>query len=44
MVTKGQDIPWGELHVGSRNIFMAAGFKEINRPTPRRAVMRIDFT
>lgn len=44
MVTKrGQDIPWGELHVGSRSIFTAAGFKEIHRPTPRRAVMRIDF-
>jgi GNAT superfamily N-acetyltransferase len=44
MVTKrSQDIAWGELHVGSRSIFTAAGFEEINRPTPRRAVMRIDF-
>jgi GNAT superfamily N-acetyltransferase len=40
---RGQDIPWGELHVGSRSIFAAAGFTEINRPTSRRAVMRIDF-
>lgn len=44
MITRrGQEIPWGELHVGSRSIFTAAGFTEINRPTPRRAVMRIDF-
>ena len=39
----GQEVTWGELHVGSRSIFAAAGFTEVNRPTPRRAVMRIDF-
>ncbi|MGF1624384.1 MAG: GNAT family N-acetyltransferase, partial [Alphaproteobacteria bacterium] len=39
----GQEIAWGELHVGSRSIFAAAGFAEVSRPTPRRAVMRIDF-
>jgi GNAT superfamily N-acetyltransferase len=39
----GEDIAWGELHVGSRSIFAAAGFSEVSRPTPRRAVMRIDF-
>jgi GNAT superfamily N-acetyltransferase len=33
----------GELHVGSRTIFADAGFTEVNRPTIRRAVMRIDF-
>jgi GNAT superfamily N-acetyltransferase len=43
IVRRGQDIPWGELHVGSRGIFVAAGFTEVARPTPRRAVMRIDF-
>jgi GNAT superfamily N-acetyltransferase len=43
VISKGQEVPWGELHVGSRSIFTAAGFKEVNRPTPRRAVMRIDF-
>lgn len=43
IVPRGQDIPWGELHVGSRSIFVAAGFSEVARPTPRRAVMRIDF-
>ena len=39
----GKDVPWGELHVGHRNIFAAAGFAEISRPTLRRAVMRIDL-
>ena len=43
LTTPGEDIPWGELHVGSRSIFAAAGFAEIGRPTPRRVVMRIDF-
>lgn len=33
----------GELHVGSRSIFAAAGFEEVSHPTPRRVVMRIDF-
>ena len=39
----GQEITWGELYVGSRSIFAAAGFVEVNRPTVRRVVMRIDF-
>ena len=39
----GQEITWGELHVGSRSIFAAAGFTEVSRPTVRRVVMRIDF-
>jgi GNAT superfamily N-acetyltransferase len=44
MITEpGQDVPWGELHVGSRSIFAAAGFAEVSRPTPRRVVMRIDL-
>ena len=44
MLTKpGEDITWGELHVGSRSIFAAAGFAEVTRPTVRRVVMRIDF-
>ena len=33
----------GELHVGSRSIFEAAGFAEVGHPTLRRVVMRIDF-
>ena len=39
----GQDITWGELHVGSRSIFEAAGFTEVSHPTLRRVVMRIDY-
>jgi GNAT superfamily N-acetyltransferase len=39
----GHEITWGELHVGSRSIFAAAGFAEVSRPTLRRVVMRIDF-
>lgn len=43
MVTStGEDVIWGELHVGSRKVFEAAGFAEVARPTVRRAVMRID--
>ncbi len=44
MLTKpGDDITWGELHVGKRSIFDEAGFAEVGHPTPRRVVMRIDF-
>lgn len=44
MITRpGQEIPWGELHVGSRSIFADAGYSEVARPTPRRVVMRIDL-
>jgi GNAT superfamily N-acetyltransferase len=44
MITEpGKEIMWGELHVGSRSIFAAAGFTEVGRPTLRRVVMRIDF-
>ena len=45
MATKpGQRIPWDEIHVGSRNLFDAAGFEEVSRPSHRRVVMRVDFT
>jgi GNAT superfamily N-acetyltransferase len=44
MITEpGREFSWGELYVGSRSVFAAAGFAEVSRPTPRRAVMRIDF-
>ena len=44
MITEpGKEITWGELHVGSRSIFEAAGFSEVSHPTLRRVVMRIDF-
>ena len=39
----GQDITWGETHVGTRSVFAAAGFEEVAHPTLRRLVMRIDF-
>ena len=43
LTTPGQDVTWGELHVGTRGVFEAAGFAEVSHPTPRRVVMRIDF-
>ncbi len=44
MVTQpGTEITWGELHVGSRQVFADAGFTEVSHPSPRRVVMRIDF-
>lgn len=44
MITEpGKEITWGEVHVGSRSIFAAAGFVEVSHPTLRRVVMRIDF-
>lgn len=36
----GRAYPWGELYVGSRGVFAAAGFTEVSHPTPRRVVMR----
>ena len=39
----GKEITWGETHVGTRQVFENAGFKEVTHPTPRRVVMRIDF-
>ena len=44
MITEpGVEITWGELHVGSRNNFAAAGLVEVAHPTLRRVIMRIDF-
>jgi hypothetical protein len=33
----------GELHVGTRGMFAAAGFTQVSRPSVRRVVMRLDF-
>ncbi|MDQ1744623.1 MAG: hypothetical protein QOE23_2962 [Pseudonocardiales bacterium] len=42
MITQpGKEITWGELHVGPRQAFAEAGFREISHPTARRVVMRI---
>jgi ribosomal protein S18 acetylase RimI-like enzyme len=44
MVPKpGQSVTWGEMNVGSRNTFVAAGFREVSHPTARRVVMRLDL-
>jgi GNAT superfamily N-acetyltransferase len=44
MITRpGQEITWDEMLVGNRSIFAEAGFVEVNTPTLRRVVMRIDF-
>jgi GNAT superfamily N-acetyltransferase len=37
------DVISEELHPGIRETFVAAGFTEVSRPTPRRCVVRIDF-
>ncbi|HEY2079636.1 MAG TPA: GNAT family N-acetyltransferase [Streptosporangiaceae bacterium] len=39
----GQIVSWGEMNVGSRNTFLAAGFREVSHPTTRRLVMRLDL-
>lgn len=33
----------GELHVGTRGMFIAAGFMQVSQPSVRRVVMRSDF-
>jgi GNAT superfamily N-acetyltransferase len=43
LVEPGPNVIWGELHVGTRTVFEASGFTEVNRPSKRRVVMRIDF-
>ncbi|TMR10502.1 GNAT family N-acetyltransferase [Nonomuraea turkmeniaca] len=44
MITQpGKEIIWGETHVGTRQVFEEAGFREVSHPTVRRVVMRIDF-
>jgi GNAT superfamily N-acetyltransferase len=43
IVEPGQNVIWGELHVGTRTVFEAAGFEEVSHPSKRRVVMRIDF-
>ena len=39
----GKEIPWGDMHVGARQVFEEAGFTEVSHPTLRCVVMRIDF-
>jgi hypothetical protein len=39
----GKDVTWGELNVGPLGAFLAAGFREVTRPTIRRVVVRLDL-
>ncbi|HEY2549541.1 MAG TPA: GNAT family N-acetyltransferase [Streptosporangiaceae bacterium] len=39
----GQKVSWGEMNVGSRSTFIAAGFREVSHPTTRRVVMRVEL-
>ena len=43
LTAPGQEIAWGELSVGARSVFEAAGFREVSHPSPRRVVMRVEF-
>lgn len=43
MTHPGKEITWGELHVGARSAFSAAGFRQVTHPTKRRYVMRLDL-
>lgn len=43
LTVAGQETGDVALYVGSRGTFAGAGYREVSRPTPRRAVMRIDF-
>ncbi|MEV4202732.1 GNAT family N-acetyltransferase [Micromonospora globbae] len=43
VVEPGVEMACGELFVGTRTVFADAGFTEVSRPTPRRAVMRVDL-
>jgi GNAT superfamily N-acetyltransferase len=43
MRTGGAEITWDELSVGPVGPFLAAGFREVSRPTTRRSVMRLDL-
>ncbi|GIJ46667.1 N-acetyltransferase GCN5 [Virgisporangium aliadipatigenens] len=44
MLTRpGKVITWGELHVGAKQVFEEAGFREVHQPSARRVVMRKDF-
>ena len=43
LTTPGQRITLDEIHVGTTSMFAAPGLAEVNRPTLRRVVMRLDF-
>jgi GNAT superfamily N-acetyltransferase len=39
----GVTATWGELYVGAHSAFLDAGFREVARPSKRRAVMRLEL-
>lgn len=43
VVEPGESCPVDELYVGVRDTFADLGFAEASRPTPKRAVMRLDL-
>ena len=43
IIKPGEEVTWGQLYVGSRQVFAAAGFTEVSRPSTGRVVMRVDF-
>ncbi len=43
IIQPGNEITWGELYVGARQVFAEAGFIEVGHPTLRRVVMRVEF-
>ncbi|PKI90330.1 GNAT family N-acetyltransferase [Actinomycetales bacterium SN12] len=43
MLTSGGTVTWGEMNVGSVGPFLAAGLREVSRPTVRRVVMRLEL-
>lgn len=43
LLKPGQTVSWGEMNVGSRATFVAAGLRDVSRPTTRRIVMRLDL-
>lgn len=40
----GRRYPAGDLYVGTPSVFVSAGFTEVSRPTPTRAVMRLELS
>ena len=43
LTAPGQEVAWGEMSVGARSVFAAAGFREVSHPSARRVVMRIEL-
>ena len=43
LTAPGRKIAWDEIHVGTREMFEAAGFAEVSRPSHRRVVTRLGF-